>query len=146
MKINHDMKRTIEKSTTEQKQVRQNGDSFGTVVKKQGEKLQFHQLNQMVSDIEKQGERLVRSRTFQDLVKYKTLVKKFVKEAVDFGMKLKQSRSWDHHGRGRTLAIVEEVDKQLISLTEEIMNKESDQIAIVGRIGEIKGLLINLYT
>ena len=35
---------------------------------------------------------------------------------------------------------------KLIELTEEVVNQEKDAIDLLGRIGEIKGLLINLYT
>ena len=41
---------------------------------------------------------------------------------------------------------VKMIDEKLIRLTEDVMDKENDGIAILGQIGEIKGLLINLYT
>jgi uncharacterized protein YaaR (DUF327 family) len=59
---------------------------------------------------------------------------------------MKQSRSWDYNGNSRSLKIIEQVDQSLVELADEVVNKESSTIDILAKIGEIKGLLINLYT
>lgn len=41
---------------------------------------------------------------------------------------------------------MKEIDDKLIQLTEEMMDQEKPAIDLLERIGEIKGLLINLYT
>lgn len=107
--------------------------------------MQFSQIQALMKDIDLAGERLGRSRNFKDMAKFKTLVKKFVKEAVDYGMDLKQSHSWNEMGQGRTLKIVETIDQELAMLTEEALNIKGKSIDLLGKIGEIKGLLINLY-
>lgn len=146
MKINQDLRLNNEKLRLDQKQSVQGGIKFQELVKKQDEKLQMGQLQNLLKDIEGAGERLAKSRTFKDLSKYKSLVKQFVKEAVDFGMDLKQSNSWNQFGQGRQLSIVETVDQKLVELTEGVLQKEQKSIDLLGKIGEIKGLLINLYT
>ncbi|MFB6469306.1 YaaR family protein [Cytobacillus sp. Hz8] len=146
MKINQDLRLNIDNSRPEQKLPSNDGIKFGELVQKHDQKMQVDQLQRLLKDIEAAGTRLANSRTFKDLAKYKTLVKKFVKETVDFGMDLKQSQSWNQFGQGRALKIVETVDKKLVELTEEVMKKEEKSIDILGKIGEIKGLLINLYT
>ena len=146
MKINQELHIKLEQVTKEQRNTNSSGVRFSTIVQKHDQKLQFDALNKLLTDIQGAGDRLVRSRTFKDLSKYKALVKKFVKEAVDFGMDLKQSQSWNQYGQSRPLKTVQMIDDKLLQLTEDIMNKEKDGIAILGQIGEIKGLLINLYT
>lgn len=146
MKINQDIRVGLEKSRQDSKQVAIGGTKFSTIAQKQDEKLQMDQLGKLLSEIENAGERLAKSRTFKDLAKYKTLVKRFVRETVDFGMNLKQSHTWNQFGEGRKLNIVETVDKQLVELTNDYIKKERPSIDILGKIGEIKGLLINLYT
>jgi len=59
---------------------------------------------------------------------------------------LKQSHSWNQYGQGRSLKIVETIDDKLVELTEGVLEKEESSIDLLGKIGEIKGLLINLYT
>jgi uncharacterized protein len=146
MKINQELHLKLDKVSKEQKSISTGNNRFQSLVQKQDQKLQYEALNKLLVDIEGAGERLARSRTFKDLAKYKTLVKKFVKEAVNFGMELKQSHSWNQFGQSRPLKTVETIDQKLIELTEEVMNKEQESIDILGKIGEVKGLLINLYT
>ena len=59
---------------------------------------------------------------------------------------LKQSHTWNRFGEGRKLKIVETIDEKLVELAEEILNQEKSSIDLLDKIGEIKGLLINLYT
>lgn len=146
MKINQELHIKLDQAPKEQRNSSSTSMPFSTMVQKHDQRLQFDALNKLLSDIQGAGDRLVRSRTFKDLSKYKALVKKFVKEAVDFGMDLKQSQSWNQYGQSRPLKTVQTIDDKLLQLTEEIMHKEKDGISILGQIGEIKGLLINLYT
>ncbi|WP_075979807.1 YaaR family protein [Bacillus massilinigeriensis] len=146
MKINQDLRLNIDNSRQDHKLTNGEGLKFSELVQKHDSKMQVDQLQRLLKDIESAGSRLANSRTFKDLAKYKTLVKRFIKETVDFGMDLKQSQSWNQFGQGRSLKIVETVDKKLVELTEEVMKKEGKSIDILGKIGEIKGLLINLYT
>lgn len=146
MKINQDLRLNIDKLRQDQKQQSGNGIKFNQLVEKQEHKLQIGQLQQLLKEVESAGERLARSRNFKELAKFKTLVKQFVKEAVHFGLELKQSHSWNQYGEGRSLKLVETIDDKLVELTDELMSKKGEQIDILGKIGEIKGLLINLYT
>ncbi len=146
MKINQELRVGLDKVNQNQKQISSGSVRFGEMVQKNGDKLQVDQLTKLLTDIENAGDRLSRSRTFKDLAKYKTLVKKFVRETVDFGMDLKQSHTWNRFGEGRKLKTVETVDQHLVELTDDVMSKEKTSIDLLGKIGEIKGLLINLYT
>ncbi|WP_026585147.1 YaaR family protein [Bacillus sp. J33] len=146
MKINQDLRLKLDNVRQDQKQAAGNRAKFYEMVQKQDQKMQASQLQGLLKDIDAAGERLSRSRTFKDLAKFKTLVKRFVKEAVDFGMELKQRKSWNQFGQGRSLRVVETIDEKLSELTDELMKKEESSIEILGKVGEIKGLLINLYT
>ncbi len=145
MKINQDHRVSLDNVSKDQRAAGTGQAKFGQLVQKQDQKMQMDQLNKLLGTIEDAGNRLAQSRTFKDLAKYKTLVKKFVREAVDFGMDLKQSHTWNQYGEGRKLNIVETVDRELVGLTEDVLDKEKKSIDILGKIGEIKGLLINLY-
>ncbi|MBM7588166.1 uncharacterized protein YaaR (DUF327 family) [Bacillus pakistanensis] len=146
MKINQEIRVGVEKFRKDQKTNHLVANKFGALVQKQNQKMKVEHLGRLLSDIEVAGERLSRSRTFKDLAKYKTLVKRFLREAVDYGMDLKESHTWNQYGEGRKLTIIETVDEILIQLSEDLFQKESASIDILSRLGEIKGLLINLYT
>ncbi len=146
MKINHDIPIKLEKSRQDAKEFQTGNGRFQQMVQTQDQKMQIQTLNRLIGDIEGAGQRLVRSRTFRELAKYKALVNRFVKEAVEYGLELKQSTSWNEYGQSRPLKTVETIDARLVELSEEILNKEKSSLEILEMIGEIKGLLINLYT
>ncbi|MCD1163484.1 YaaR family protein [Peribacillus frigoritolerans] len=146
MKINHDIPIKLDKSRQDAKQFQTGNGRFQQMVQTQDQKMQIQTLNRLIVDIEGAGQRLVRSRTFRELAKYKALVKRFVKEVVEYGLELKQSTSWNEYGQSRPLKTVETIDAKLVELSEEILNKEKSSLEILEMIGEIKGLLINLYT
>ncbi len=146
MKVNHEIPIKPDKSRQDAKQFQTGNGRFQQMVQTQDQKMQIQTLNRLIGDIEGAGQRLVRSRTFRELAKYKALVKRFVKEAVEYGLELKQSTSWNEYGQSRPLKTVETIDAKLVELSEEILNKEKSSLEILEMIGEIKGLLINLYT
>ncbi|WP_053216973.1 YaaR family protein [Virgibacillus senegalensis] len=146
MKISQEMRSKLETSPKNVPQAVKGSKSFGTMVESQSQKLKETELHKLMSDLTTQGERLGRSRSFRDLAKYKRMVKNFVKEAVQYGMELKHSHSWNMDGNNRKLTTVENIDKKLVELTEGVLEQEKKPIDILGVIGEIKGLLVNLYT
>ncbi|MCY8934990.1 YaaR family protein [Bacillus atrophaeus] len=146
MKINQDIRTIVEKKQLLSVKSAEISASFKTSMDSQSSKLKFDQLTRLLSDIEAFGKRLTKSRNFKDLARFKGLVKRFVKEAVDNGLSHETARSFDLYGNSRKLGIVKEIDEKLIQLTEEMMNQEQPAIDLLERIGEIKGLLINLYT
>jgi len=120
--------------------------SFTEVMGKNRENVLYEKMTKMMQDIEDQGKVLANSRTVDDLKKYKKLVKQFMEEAVNNGLKLEEQRGFNRRGRTKVYKIVKEVDKKLIDLTNAVLDKERKGIDILNMVGEIKGLLINMYT
>ncbi|ELK48326.1 UNVERIFIED_CONTAM: YaaR family protein [Halobacillus marinus] len=146
MKITQDVRTQVDGAGKQMVPSGKAKSSFHSVIQTKTEQLQQTQLNHLMSTIASQGDRVARSRSFRDLAKYKRLVRDFLKESVSYGYQKKQSHSWNLHGQTRKLTIVETVDEKLVELTEAVMDQESNSIDLLGLIGEIKGLLINLYT
>lgn len=146
MKINKDVNFNIDNLRTDQKPEQAGQAKFAGLVQQRSHQMKTEQLAKLLADIEGAGERLARSRTFQDMAKYKTLVRRFIKEAVNFGMSLKNSHTWNQFGEGHKLKTIETIDEKLIELTEDVMNQEKSSVDLLGQIGEVKGLIINLYT
>ena len=77
----------------------------------------------LIGDIEEQGKILAESRTVEDLRRYKKLVKEFLAEAVNNGLKLEQQRGFNRRGRTKVYKIVKEVDSKLIELTNLVLDR-----------------------
>ncbi len=119
---------------------------FNQMVQSHAGKLQQAELQKLMSDITVQGDRLARFRSFRDLAKFKRLVRSFLKEAVTNGLHLEESHSFQLSGQSQKLITVKQVDEKLVELTETVLSDERKMVDLLGLIGEIKGLLINLYT
>ncbi|GGN57950.1 MULTISPECIES: YaaR family protein [Oceanobacillus] len=120
--------------------------SFQKLVQSESQNLKQQELQQLIQNISKQGEKLAHYRTMRELVKFKRMIKGFLQETVSTGYKLQHGHSFSFDGSSRKLTIIKELDDKLLELTEEVMNQEKKTVDILDLIGEIKGLLINIYT
>lgn len=145
MKINQDIRVGLNANRKEPLQHNNQNNRFGDMVVKQGSKMQTEQLTRLLGDISAAGDRVARSRNLRELARFKMLVKRFLQETIEHGMELKQSHTWNRFGEGRRLKIIETIDERLVELAQDILNEEKESIDLLDKIGEIKGLLINLY-
>ena len=120
--------------------------AFSEVMAKRRENVVYERMTRLVQDIEDQGEKLSKSRTIEEFRKYKQLVKSFMEDAVNNGLQLEEQRGLGWRGRTKVYKIVKEVDKKLVDLANTVLEKEQNGLNILGLVGEIKGLLVNIYT
>lgn len=118
--------------------------NFSDVMQQQGEQASKEELNRKFRDIQLQGDRLAHSMTIRELKAYRLMVKKFLEETVRRGVSMKESRGWDRRGRGRRYNLLDEVDATLLAMADELLETEQGKIELLQKIGEIRGMLINL--
>ena len=100
----------------------------------------------LLNDITAQGNRIAQHMDIRDMKKYRGLVKDFLNEVVYRSHKFSRENFLDRRGRHRVYGIIRLIDKNLEELTRELVEDEKDHIAILDRIGEIKGLLLDILT
>lgn len=120
--------------------------SFQSVMNKNQSEQTLEILQSKIKDIEQQGEKLSELHTVESLRQYKKMVKDFMKYAVDHGLELQENFGFNQHGSTRIHRLVKEMDKKLIDLTNTVLEKESSSLDVLNKVGEIKGMLINIYT
>lgn len=103
-------------------------------------------LNSLMNDITEQGEKLTEHMDIRDMKKYRTLVKDFLNEVVNRSHKFSRENFLDRRGRHRVYGIVKLVDKNLDDLASELVKDEKDHLAILSKVGEIRGLLLDIST
>jgi uncharacterized protein YaaR (DUF327 family) len=118
--------------------------SFSDMMHQQNEGANQEQLQRILQEIQMQGDRLSKSMTVRELRQYKLLVMKFLEETVRRGVQLRDTRGWDRRGRAKRYKLLEEVDQELLALADEMLESEQGRIGILHKIGEIRGMLINL--
>ena len=144
MKISQEVHTKIDQKPM--RKVETSKPGFDQLVQSQSQKLKQEEIERLVQDITKQGEKIARFRSFRDLAKFKRMIKQFLEETVYNGLELKESRNFNMHSHSHKLTTVKELDEKLIQLTEDILDQEKKTVDLLGLIGEIEGLLINLYT
>lgn len=99
-----------------------------------------------MEDIGKQGEHIARHMDIRDLKKYRQLIKEFMNEVVYRSHKFSRENFLDRRGRHRVYGIIRLIDENLDELAKALVEDEKNAIDILGRIDEIRGLLIDIIT
>ena len=107
--------------------------------------LQAH-LNALMEQIDAEGKKLAKKRDLKDMKHYRGLVKEFLNEIVTRSHEFTRENFLDKRGRHRIYGIIRLVDENLDTLAQELVNDEKDNIDILNKIGEIQGLLIDIFT
>jgi len=78
--------------------------------------------------------------------KYRGLIKEFLNEIVNRSHEFSRENFLDRKGRHRVYGIIRLVDKNLDELAQELVKDEKDNLSILEKIGEIRGLLLDIFT
>lgn len=103
-------------------------------------------LSSMMQDITDMGNRIAKHMDVKDMRKYRELVKGFLNEVVSRSHEFSRENFLDRRGRHRVYGIIKRVDKNLDELASELIKDEKDHLAIVGKIDDIRGLLLDIST
>lgn len=122
-----------------------NGDLFLNAMKKSQSKLHNDSLNHLMERVDAQGQKLSNQRTLENLLNYKQAVKQFISESTRHGLHLSDEQSQMPGGGMKSHQIIKVIDKKLIEIQDQVLNNEEEGIGTLDLVGEVKGLLINLY-
>lgn len=111
-----------------------------------GEAQLQERLNTLLNEITTQGERIAQHMDIRDMKKYRGLVKDFLNEVVNRSHKFSRENFLDRRGRHRVYGIIRLVDETLDELAGELVKDEKDHLGILEKIGEIQGLLLDIFT
>ena len=129
------------------KSVDSGDDSFKfTLIRNIEEKDLLVKLNSMMEQITVQGDKISKHMDIKDMKKYRELVKGFLNEVVSRSHEFSRENFLDRRGRHRVYGIVRLVDKNLDDLAGELVKDEKDHLAIISKIDDIRGLLLDIST
>ncbi len=103
-------------------------------------------LTSLMEEIAMQGEKITKKRDIKDMKKYRGLIKDFLNEVVNRSHSFSRENFLDRKGRHRVYGIIRLIDENLDELAQELIKDEQDSIAILNKIGEIRGLLLDIFT
>lgn len=103
-------------------------------------------VDQLLSDITAQGNRLAEHMDIRDMKKYRESIREFLNEVVYRSHKFSRENFLDRKGRHRVYGLIKLIDANLDELAQELVKDEKDHISILGKIGEIRGLILDILT
>jgi len=115
-----------------------------TLISKINAKELQDKLNQMISEINNQGDKIARHMDIKDMKRYRELIKDFINEVVTHSHKFSRENFLDKRGRHRVYGIVKLIDKNVDDLAKELIKEEKNHLTILGKIDEIRGLILDL--
>ena len=103
-------------------------------------------VDSLLSDITFQGNRIAQHMDIRDMKKYRELIREFMNEVVYRSHKFSRKNFLDRKGRHSVYGLFKLIDENLDELARELVKDEKDHISILSRIGEIRGLLLDILT
>jgi multidrug efflux system membrane fusion protein len=79
-----------------------------------------------------------------DIKKYRELVSDFLDEAMRAAYQTDRDGSFDARGRYKQYSIVKRINEEVEKLTSQALSDQRDNLEILGQLGTIRGLLIDL--
>lgn len=103
-------------------------------------------LSGLMKDIEEQGAKIAKHMDIRDMKRYRNLVKEFMNEVTANSHEFSRENFLDRRGRHRVYGIVKEVDKSLDELAQELLKNEKDNLEILKKVDDIRGMLLDIST
>src|SRR5690625_1991964 len=126
MKIDRELRSKVEQKPFAKKQTGK--QNFAEMVRTKSEQMRQQDLETLLNDITKQGEKVARFRSFKDLARFKRMIREFLEEAVFDGLSVKEVRNFHPDHFSHRLITVEKIDEKLVQLTNDLLNKEKKAV------------------
>ena len=134
-------------ATTQTQQAQQSGEDFKfTLISSIEEAGLSERLSVMMQEITMQGEKLGKHMDVRDIKHYRRLIQEFMNEIVNRSHKFSRENFLDRRGRHRVYGMIKRVNVVLDELAGELIKEEKDTLAILSKVDEIRGLLLDIIT
>lgn len=102
-------------------------------------------LEKLVNDIVKQGEVLAKRIDVRELRNYRKLISEFLDTALGNSRKFSKQSLLDRRGRHKVYAIIKNINNELDMLAQDVINGEKENINLLKRLDDIKGLILDMF-
>lgn len=134
-------------ATTQTQQAQQSGEDFKFSLMSSIEEAGLSErLSVMMQEITMQGEKLGKHMDVRDMKHYRRLIQEFMNEIVNRSHKFSRENFLDRRGRHRVYGMIKRVNVVLDELAGELIKEEKDTLAILSKVDEIRGLLLDIIT
>jgi uncharacterized protein YaaR (DUF327 family) len=123
---------------------RQEEPVFGKALFDAGRQQTQRALDLVLAELDASGDRLAAAQSFEELEKYKALVKEFLQKVTQ-GMGKLYFSDGGQGKQAKVHVILQKLDLELDKLAQEVVKRQAGQLRILERLDQIRGLLLDLY-
>lgn len=111
----------------------------------ESENLYTQRIATLISNIEKQGEKLGQRADMGELQKYREMITSLLNETVSNGFAFAKEGKLGFGGRNRIYSIVRQINGRLDEMTQKVLNSEKNNLSLLDDVDDIRGLLVDMY-
>jgi uncharacterized protein YaaR (DUF327 family) len=129
----------------DQRRVERSKDSFSNYVKQLEKDEIINRIKDLINKIDSLGKSLAERLDLSTLKEYKKAIRELLGYTVFSSHEYFSESLFGRKGRHKVFGIVKKIDEKMDMLTQEILKKEADNLKVLSYVGEIKGLLVDLF-
>jgi len=118
--------------------------TFKRTLTDMSQELREARILEMKDAIDEQGKKLGERADVKEFEKYRRLIREFLDEIVSNGYTFSREDAYASRGRHRYIATVKVVNEKLDELGKAVISEHADQIDLVHKIDDIRGLLLDM--
>ncbi len=120
------------------------GSFQAQLIRVEGE-TQEERIRNLAAMIFEQGDKLGKKVDIRELKVYKKMISEFLGEAVNNSHKFSKESFLDRRGRYRVYATIKKINEEVANLTTDVLSEEKDNIKILQRLDDIRGLIMDMF-
>lgn len=97
-----------------------------------------------IDAITEQGKKLSMRADLKELHIYKEMIKSLIQDTVSNAFEFAKSSQFGSRGRSKVYALINRIDEELDEMTKIILNKEEDNINLISKVDDIRGMLVDM--
>jgi len=101
-------------------------------------------LEGLVDEIIRQGEKLSKRVDVREFREYKKLISEFLDSTLGKSMKFSKRSLLDRKGRHKVYALIRRINEEVDKLAHDVMDGERDNINLLKRMDDIRGLILDM--
>ncbi|HEY9593961.1 MAG TPA: DUF327 family protein [Spirochaetia bacterium] len=105
-----------------------------------------HTVEEMLDAVFSAGDILKKTPTLEAIKDYKHKVREFIKYAVEHSIAVEETTSGTNILKRKRFTLMKVIDEKLEALALSVLGAQKEQMAILARIDEINGLLVDFIS
>lgn len=101
-------------------------------------------MTELSQKIHEQGQRLTKKADIKELQRYRELIGEFIRETVSNSYEFNKENSYESRRRNKVLATVNKINTKLEELAKDVLSAEADNLAILNKVDDIRGLILDM--